>query len=144
MSLKQSWGPGVERRPFWQNVYDTHSEWGVFFCKTDIYTKDRGLGHIRPNILCSKPWEFTLGLIYKTGWNDWPIRITDHHFQNGVLQNSRTLFLQNINNITSNYHLLIRISMCQAQHQVFYTQLFHLISIITSITSIPTFKEVRA
>lgn len=63
----------------------------------------------------------------------------------------RTLFLQNINNIISNYHLRIRIPMRQAQHQVFYTQLLHLISIITSvisgitsIISIPTFKEVKS
>lgn len=41
--------------------------------------------------------------------------------------------------------------MRQAQHQVFYTQLLHLISIITSvisgitsIISIPTFKEVKS
>lgn len=40
--------------------------------------------------------------------------------------------------------------MCPVQRQVFYTQLFHLISIITSIisiitsiSSIPTFKEVK-
>lgn len=148
MSLKR--GPGIERRPFWQNVYNPHSEGVVFFCTTGIYTRDRGLWHSdllhcaanhRNLLLASsaKLDEMRDQYDYRSPFPEW------------CFAELRTLFLQNINNITSNYHLRIRIPMRQAQRQVFYTQLLHLISIITSIISvitsvisICTFKEVKS